>query len=59
MTITFRRCTCGDDVLEGMKLSKQAMEEEGLWNENTTFEEWAIYAGSHVLITEEIDDACS
>lgn len=42
-----------DAILEGMKSTKEEMIKEGLWNENTTFEDWAKYAGSHVKITEQ------
>ena len=42
-----------EDILKGMQMSKEAMIKEGLWNENTTFDEWARYAGSHILIAEK------
>jgi hypothetical protein len=44
-----------DAIIKGMEGSKKAMEEEGLWNDKTTFEEWAQYAGSHIEI-REIDE---
>ena len=52
-TCTFKRCTIGNDILEGMKKSKESMIKDGLWNEDTTFEEWSEYAGRHVLLTEQ------
>lgn len=51
-TCTFKRITSSEDILKGMEQSKQKMIEEGLWNDNITFEEWSNYAGSHVIITE-------
>jgi len=27
--------------------------DEDLWHENITFEQWADYAGSHILINEK------
>lgn len=49
-TFTFPRCDSGREVAEGMRLAIESMKEEGLWNENTTFEELSNYAGSRVLI---------
>lgn len=42
-----------DDILEGMKGSKEAMIKAGLWHDDITLEEWAAYAGSHCLLTEQ------
>lgn len=42
-----------DDIIEGMQKSKQLMIEKGVWNDNTTLEEWFRFAGSHVKITEK------
>lgn len=42
-----------EDILEGMRLTQKEMSEKGLWNENTTFEDWARYAGENVRITEQ------
>jgi hypothetical protein len=52
-TITFKRYRGHETIIEGMQKSKEAMIEEGLWHENITFEEWADYAGSHILINEK------
>lgn len=41
-----------ESLKEGMKESKQQMMDEGLWNDDITFEEWAHYAGSHCILTE-------
>ena len=49
-TVTFRRCNVGQEILKGLKSAKEAMIKEGLWNENTTYEDWHNYAGSHILI---------
>jgi len=54
-TITFKRCTIGNDILEGMKQTKQEMIEMGLWTNETTFEQWSEYAGSHIEIREKND----
>lgn len=53
--IVFKRFTMSEDILEGMKLSKQEMIEKGLWHEHITLEEWAEYAGSHIQIKEDSD----
>ena len=37
-----------------MRVAKEQMQREGLWNENTTFEEISNYAGSHCCITESV-----
>jgi hypothetical protein len=50
-TITFRRCDSHLTLIEGMERSKQAMIKEGLWHNNITLEEWAQYAGAHIIIT--------
>lgn len=42
-----------DDILEGMKQSKEAMIKDGVWTDQTTFEEWAAYAGRNVRLTEQ------
>jgi hypothetical protein len=42
-----------DDILEGMKQTKEDMIKDGLWTDQTTFEEWAEYAGRHVRLTEQ------
>lgn len=41
-----------DDLIEGVKSIHEEMNEKGLLNESTTFEEMADYAGKHVLISE-------
>ncbi len=53
MTYTFKRDRSSEIILEAMKMTQADMKEKGLWNDNTTFEDWANYAGSHVLITEK------
>ena len=51
-TVTFKRCDSSKAILEGMQMTKKEMQEKGLWNENTTFEDWANYAGSHIQMKE-------
>lgn len=51
-TVIFRRSAVGKDILKVMELSMQEMIEKGLWKDDLTFEEWAHYAGSHIIIRD-------
>lgn len=42
-----------ENILEGLKQSKEDMMKDGLWTEKTTFEEWAEYAGRNVRLNEQ------
>jgi hypothetical protein len=42
-------------ILEGMEISKKEMQDQGLWNEKTTLEDWSGYAGRNVKIFEQKD----
>jgi hypothetical protein len=48
----FKQCSVVKDIIAGMESSKQQMISEGLWNDETTFEKWANFAGSHIEILE-------
>ena len=53
-TTTFKRFKSPiETVIEGYEGVKKEMEDKGLINDQTTFEEMDDYAGKHVLITEK------
>lgn len=52
-TCTFKSLMAtSQDLLIGMQLTKKEMIEKDLWHDKITFEEWANYAGRHVIIKE-------
>jgi len=50
--VIYKKCSVMEDILAGMKNSKQQMIEDGLWNDKVTFEALADFAGSHIEIKE-------
>jgi len=56
MSIKFSRIVTGESIAEAMQLSIDMMEKEGILKPDTTFQEIADYAGSHVLIKGMFDN---
>ncbi len=55
MTFTFKRYP-SFNLNEDIELLKDEMKAKGLLTEQTTFDDIAIYAGQHCLISEKKDE---